>query len=257
MKKVLIVFIFLLAINVSATSGSISEKSVFECNGKYYGSHGNPVHFHEVVKNDNKWVISGGEVSVPSCYIKPVNEREEVTFSKCVDGDTAKLIVNGKEETVRFLAIDTPEIKHGDIEADPYGDDASNYTCNKLKNSKKIILEYDSNSTKTDKYGRILAFVFTDEVLLQKELIKKGLAKVYYVYGDYNYLDELRKEEENAKKNKVGIWSDEISDEKINPDIEEKNMEDDTTDDNKLLEILNYLKIVWDYLIKIFDLLLN
>lgn len=256
MKKILGILIICFLINVSATSGSINEKSIFECNGKYYGSHGNPIHFHEVLKKDNKWVISGSEVEVPICYIKPVNEKEEAVFSKCVDGDTAKLIINGKEETVRFLAIDTPEIKHGDVEADPFGDEASNFTCNKLKNSKNIILEYDANSDKTDKYGRILAFVFTDNLLLQKELIKNGLAKVYYVYGDYNYIEELRKEEAIAKKNKVGIWSNDIEKEKNNPDTINKE-EDIIEQDDTLKKIITYSKIVWEYLRKIFDLLFN
>ena len=128
MRKVLGILIVFFLINVSATSGSINEKSIFECNGKYYGSHGNPVHFHEVVKKDNKWVISGGEVEVPSCYIKPVNEKEEVSFSKCVDGDTAKFVIDGEVKTVRFLSINTPEIAHDDQEAEPYGNEASDFT---------------------------------------------------------------------------------------------------------------------------------
>ena len=258
MKKILGILVICLFINVQATSGSISEKSVFECNGKYYGSHGSPTHFHEVIKKEGKWVINGGEVSVPNCYIKPINEQEEVSFSKCIDGDTAKLIINNKEETVRFLAIDTPEIKHGDVDGDPFGQDASNFTCNKLKNAKKIILEYDANSSKTDKYGRVLAFVFTDDILLQKELIKNGLAKVYYVYGDYQYVDDLRKEEETAKNKKLGIWSDNINLEKNNPDTTEDTKQNDSKDEEDIvLKIINFLKIIIEYLRKIFDLLLN
>ena len=80
--------------------------------------------------------------------------REEVTLSKCVDGDTAKFIINNKEETVRFLAVDTPETKHSTKGEEPYGKEASDYTCNRLKEVNKIELEYDDNSTKTDKYNR-------------------------------------------------------------------------------------------------------
>ena len=243
MKRILFIWILLINITVFATSGNINEKSVFECNGKYYGSHGNPIHFHEVIKKNNKWVINGGEVEVPSCYIKPLNEKEEVIFSKCVDGDTAKFIINNQEETVRFLAIDTPEVKHGDTLEEPFGNDASNFTCNKLTNAKKIVLEYDANSDIKDRYGRILAFVFTDDILLQKELIKNGLAKVNYIYGDYNYVDELRKEEAIAKKNALGIWS-------FNGDI--KDDEELTEDDT-----FNIIRTIFEYIIKIFDLLWN
>ncbi len=134
--------------------------------------------------------------------------REEVTLSKCVDGDTAKFIINNKEETVRFLAVDTPETKHPTKGEEPYGKEASDYTCNRLKEGNKIELEYDDNSTKTDKYNRYLAWIFVDDNLLQAELVKNGLAEVAYLYGDYKYTDLLKDYEQTAIATKVGMHSD-------------------------------------------------
>ena len=136
-------------------------------------------------------------------YVK----AQSVSFNKCIDGDTVSLKVNGKIKKVRFLAIDAPEIKHGDKKADPYGDEAKIYTCMKLKLSKNIKLEYDENSDKTDKYGRVLAWVFVDNELLQEKLVEKGLAKVAYLYGDYKYTSKLKIAEVRAKKDKINIWS--------------------------------------------------
>lgn len=136
------------------------------------------------------------------------NERIEVKFSKCVDGDTIKVLIKGKEETVRFLAIDTPETKHPKKGVEPFGKEASSFTCEKVKHTQKLELEYDSNSDKKDKYGRILAWVFTDDVLLQDELIQMGYAKVAYLYGDYSYTNTLQKHEKIAKKNQTGLWGD-------------------------------------------------
>ena len=136
------------------------------------------------------------------------SNRVKVKFKECVDGDTARFILNKEEIKVRFLAIDTPETKSSTKGEQPYGKEASDYTCKKLKNAKTIELEYDSKSDKTDKYGRYLAWVFHDDKLLQKELVKNGLAKVAYLYSDYKYTDELKKAEESAKKNKKGIYSD-------------------------------------------------
>ena len=136
---------------------------------------------------------------------KDVLAKEKVSLSSCVDGDTAKFILNKKEITVRFLAINTPET--GSKE-EPYGKEASEFTCKKLKNAKKIELEYDSKSDKKDKYNRYLAWVFYDDKLLEEELIKNGLAKVDYIYANYKYVDRLKKVEETAKKNKKGIYSD-------------------------------------------------
>ena len=244
MKKIGIItflLIILLSFNIYASSGPIKQDSVIECNGKYYGNHGNPIHWHEVVKKDDKWVSVSSEVKVPNCYIKKVNEMEKVSFYKCADGDTARFLIKGEDKKVRFLAIDTPEIDKNE----PFSKEASELTCNALKNAKEIYLEYDSNSDKEDKYGRILAFVHVDGVLLQKELISHGLAKVAYIYGDYEHVLELREEEKIAKEKQIGIWQ-EID---LADSIEIKEEEEK---DNVLLRIfdiiLNIIKILFDLL---------
>lgn len=135
-------------------------------------------------------------------------EKIEVKFYKCVDGDTAKFIMNDKQISVRFLAIDTPETSHPTKGEEPYGKEAKEFTCNKIENAKKIELEFDKNSDKKDKYNRYLAWVFVDDYLLQTELIKNGLAEVAYLYGDYKYTHILKEYEVKAKLDKVGIYSD-------------------------------------------------
>ena len=132
--------------------------------------------------------------------------KQNVKFSACVDGDTARFIMKKKEIKVRFLAIDTPESVHPTIGEEEYGKEASKYTCDRLKNAKKISIEYDPDSDKTDKYDRHLVWVYVDDSLLQKELISKGYAEVAYLYGDYLYTEDLRNEQEKAKSSKVGIW---------------------------------------------------
>lgn len=132
-------------------------------------------------------------------------EKSVVTLSKCTDGDTAHFMIDGKDETVRLLAIDTPETVKPGTPVQPYGKEASNYTCKTLKNAEEIILEYEA-SNKTDKYDRKLAWVFADNQLLQAKLIEQGFAKVDYIYGDYKYTGELQALEEIAKSAKIGIW---------------------------------------------------
>ncbi len=141
------------------------------------------------------------------CLINIQAKEIEVTFNKCIDGDTADFVYKDEVIKARFLAIDAPEIKHGKNEADPYGEDAKDYTCEKLKSAKNIRLEFDDNADEKDKYERYLVWVFVDDKLLQKELINKGFAKVAYLYNDYKYTSELEKAEKNAKKNMLGIWS--------------------------------------------------
>ncbi|UKI57522.1 MAG: thermonuclease family protein [Clostridium sp.] len=101
-------------------------------------------------------------------------------------------MLDDKKTTVRFLAVDTPETKHPTKGEQPFGKEASKYTCDKVKNAKKLEIEYDKGSSKVDKYDRTLAWIFTDDLLLQKDLVSLGYAKVAYLYGDYKYTDELK-----------------------------------------------------------------
>lgn len=128
-----------------------------------------------------------------------------IVFSACVDGDTAKLMIDGEEQTVRFLAVNTPETKHPTKGKEFYGEEASEYTCSMLNNATKIELEYEE-SNKTDKYGRTLAWIWIDGNLLQRSLVSEGYATVDYIYGDYRYTDELYSLQDYAEENKLGMW---------------------------------------------------
>ncbi len=142
---------------------------------------------------------------------KKIDDNNEiVSLEKCVDGDTANFKDSeGNIFKTRFLAIDTPETVHPTKEVEAYGKDASNYTCDQLTEAKEIRLEYDPAAEKEDKYNRRLAWVFVDDVLLQKSLVELGYAEVAYLYDDYKYTPILQDTEALAKAKKVGIWSEE------------------------------------------------
>lgn len=233
MKKIIRMLIILLMlimmlnnIEVIAHGGNITgwkDKNSLEItqyNGKYYGYHNKDGvrHYHQVQWNEEKqkWEI----VKTAVCYDENFNiinntsnlknEKIEVKYSESVDGDTAKFKLDEEIITVRFLGIDTPETVHPSLGEQPYGKEASNYTKEKLQNANKIELEYDSNSSKTDKYGRHLAWIWVDDSLLQEELIREGLAQTYMLQGNYTYAWLLQEKQEEAKEEKVGIWSDTV-----------------------------------------------
>lgn len=132
-----------------------------------------------------------------------VSKKQTAKFVKAVDGDTAKLSVKGRTYTFRFLAVDTPETVKPNTPVAFMGKRASDYTKSELKR-RKIQIQYDGN--KTDKYGRKLAWIWVDGKLLQDKLVKKGYARVYYIYGRYKYTNILQKSEKKARKKKLGIW---------------------------------------------------
>lgn len=177
-------------------------------------------------------------------------ERVSVKFEACVDGDTIKVILDNKKTTVRFLAIDTPETVHPTKGEQPFGKEASNYTCDKVKNAKKLEIEYDEGSTKTDKYNRTLGWVFVDDTLLQKDLVSLGYAKVAYLYGDYKYTEDLKKEESIAKSKKLGVWS--LEEETTTKKIEKttKKVTESETEDSIINELLKDIRKIFKNLFK-------
>ena len=146
-------------------------------------------------------------ISIFFIGINNIYAKETVKFSDCVDGDTIKVILDNKKYTIRMLAVDTPESVHPSKGVEYYGKEASEYTCNLVKNAKKLEIEYDDNSDKIDKYDRLLVWVFVDSKLLQKELISNGYAKVAYLYGDYKYTKELENVQELVSAKNIGIWN--------------------------------------------------
>ena len=142
--------------------------------------------------------------------INSVFAYEKVKYKSCIDGDTIKVTLKDEVYTVRMLAVNTPETGHmANTKKEYYGEEASEYTCKKIKNAKSIELEYDSKSDRTDKYGRLLAWVYVDGNLLQEDLVRNGYAKVAYLYDDYKYADKLKKIQEEVSKEEIGVWNEE------------------------------------------------
>jgi micrococcal nuclease len=102
-----------------------------------------------------------------------VDNQVPVTLIEPIDGDTIKVRVNGKTETVRYLLIDTPESKNLNMCVQAYAMEA--YLRNsELVNSGKLTLEFEHGDIR-DAYGRLLAYVFVDGESIQGTLLKEGM----------------------------------------------------------------------------------
>jgi micrococcal nuclease len=137
-------------------------------------------------------VISGLSVSAATT-------TQVVKLEKCTDGDTARFVGVG---ATRFLYVDTPESTN---KIEPFGKEASAFTCSLLTKAKVIKLEYDG--PQKDKYGRTLAWVWADGKLVQQSLIERGFVKGFYDYGTYKYEALMIKLQASAKAKKVGMWT--------------------------------------------------
>ena len=181
-------------------------------------------------------------------------KKIKVDLVKCIDGDTAKFkMADGSIKTARFLAIDTPESVHPTKAVEAYGKEASEFTCNLLTKANSIKIEYDKASDKTDKYGRLLVWVYADNKLVQEMLLREGLAKVAYLYADYEYTSYLQEIEKDAKNKKLKIWSDENIANNMDATETDEFAEEETT--NSIFDII--LNLIKDFICNLFKKILN
>lgn len=133
------------------------------------------------------------------------DERSPVELISVIDGDTIKVLYNGQEETVRYLLIDTPETHHQELATQPFGEEATLANKTILKSS-ELEIEFDEGR-RLDDYGRLLAYVYADGEIVQKQLLEEGLARVAYVFPpNTRYLGEFERSERKAQEKRIGVW---------------------------------------------------
>jgi micrococcal nuclease len=136
------------------------------------------------------------------------NETTTLKNAKIVhitDGDTITVEHLSKQYKIRLLGINTPELFNNPPQ--PYALQAKEYLFSILYNTYIDVVYY--NSLKTDKYNRILANLYKNNVWINKILIEKGFA-VAYIIGIHPYANDVKElfiAEANAIKKNINLWS--------------------------------------------------
>lgn len=130
------------------------------------------------------------------------------------DGDTARFKIydtgQNMDNSVRFVGIDTREMSSGD----PMAQAAKEHLESLLANAKEIYLQWDPTTGLKENYGRYLALVWADGVLVNYEMVRLGYSQNAYsdlqqrfVYEGVSLDQWFKNAEEYAKSNNLGIWA--------------------------------------------------
>jgi micrococcal nuclease len=133
------------------------------------------------------------------------NGSVKAVVTSTVDGDTVHVRVAGREEKVRFIGMDTPEVDWYGGEAECEGVPAALYTRHRLSGS-TVRLEFDVRLR--DVYGRLLAYVYLGHELFNLTLVKRGLATNDPVPPDTRMESRFAAAEATARAEGLGRWSD-------------------------------------------------
>ncbi|MDD2745574.1 MAG: thermonuclease family protein [Candidatus Gracilibacteria bacterium] len=164
---------------------------------------------NEIFESSKNEVSESGGSMIPETIVQNFSTLDgEYQVHSVVDGDTIKVIMQGKNTTIRILGIDTPEIyttRTGYPEC--YGQEASDFAKRTLSGA-IVRLEGDATQDKKDKYGRVLAHVFfSGGLYYQEESIKKGYGFRYVYRKPTKYDNRLQEAEREAKIQNVGVWA--------------------------------------------------
>ena len=138
---------------------------------------------------ENKLSLENNNLKIPN-----INSNEEVYVKKVLDGDTIELDDGRK---IRYIGINSPEY------GEKFYNEAKALNENLVLN-KKVNLEFDVQTI--DKYGRLLAYVWSNNVLINRELVLKGLAISETIQPNVKYQDLILEAQKQAQSNCEGLW---------------------------------------------------
>jgi len=123
-----------------------------------------------------------------------------VRVIRVIDGDTIE-IENGQK--VRYIGIDTPESVDPGRPVQCFGREASAEN-KRLVEGKVVRLEKDI--TETDTYGRLLRYVYVDDLFINDYLVRQGFAHASTFPPDVKFAKQFVKAQEEAMDNNRGLW---------------------------------------------------
>lgn len=127
------------------------------------------------------------------------------TVTRIVDGDTIHVEVAGRLEKVRYIGVNTPEVHHPRKGEEP-GGRAAAAVNRELVSGRRVRLELDTQSR--DRHGRLLAYVWVADTMVNAELVRRGYAQAMTVPPNVRHQSLFLKLEREAREAGRGLWGD-------------------------------------------------
>ena len=125
------------------------------------------------------------------------------TVLRIVDGDTIDVQLADRVEKIRYIGVNAPEIHHPIRGEEPGGREAAEVN-RRLVASRHVRLELDLRTR--DRYGRLLAYVWAGDTMVNAELVRLGYAQVMTVPPNVKYQHLFVKLQREARDAHRGLW---------------------------------------------------
>lgn len=124
--------------------------------------------------------------------------------TEVIDGDTIRLETG---ETVRYIGVDTPETRHPTKPVECFGEEATKRNV-ELVLGREVRLVKDVSET--DRYGRLLRYVYVGDVFINQQLAREGYAYSSAFPPDISLQKQLQEAQRFAQSEVLGLWDSSI-----------------------------------------------
>jgi micrococcal nuclease len=122
---------------------------------------------------------------------------------RVVDGDTVEAQIGGRVEDVRYIGVDTPETVKPGTPVQCFGSQASAFN-HRLVEGRRVRLVFGVE--RRDRYGRLLAYVYLSDRLVNADLLRRGLARTLTIPPNDRMAPRFRRIELSAARAGRGLW---------------------------------------------------
>jgi micrococcal nuclease len=144
------------------------------------------------------WLLAPGAVNADTPVVL------EGAVVRIVDGDTIHVRLGDRVERVRYIGVNTPEVHHPTRGEEP-GGRAAREVNRGLVEGQHVRLDVDVQSR--DRYGRLLAYVWVGDVMVNAELVRLGFAQVMTVPPNVRHQALFVKLQREARAARRGLWA--------------------------------------------------
>lgn len=148
--------------------------------------------------------LGGGSASTEEAGQSKQYPQEVIAeVVRVLDGDTIDVRIDGVIERVRYIGIDTPELRT-DGRPECYSTEAT-VANRSLIAGKRVRLEADEE--RRDDYDRLLRYVYVGDTFVNAELLQGGYARLLFIPPNTREYGDFREIRDEAREEGRGLWS--------------------------------------------------
>jgi micrococcal nuclease len=137
----------------------------------------------------------------------PGESAETAAVEWVIDGDTLDLIIDGRQERVRLIGVDTPETVSRETPVQCFGEEASAALKGLLPVNSAVRIERDIEAR--DRFGRLLLYVYRaeDDLFINEWLVANGYGDTLFFEPNTAFRSSFTEKRNMARSVPLGLWA--------------------------------------------------